>query len=112
MYWEGTRPFLDPPLPSGLFPCTISFQWRIQDFPEGGAPTPIIAIIFLFFSENCVKMKKFEPPREGWRSWWPLGSGNAFVYSLHVLLAIITKYGAPAGKLPLLLPTANQVAGR
>ena len=37
-------------------------QWRIQDFPQGGAPTPKIAIIFQFFAENCMKMKEFGPP--------------------------------------------------
>ena len=31
---------------------------RIQDFPQGGAPTPKIAIIFQFFAENCMKMKE------------------------------------------------------
>ena len=37
-------------------------QWRIQDFPQGGAPTPKIAIIFQIFDENCMKMKEFGPP--------------------------------------------------
>ena len=36
-------------------------QWRIQDFPKGGAPTPKIAIIFQNFAENCMKMKEFGP---------------------------------------------------
>ena len=27
-------------------------QWQIQDFPQGGAPTPKIAIIFQIFAEN------------------------------------------------------------
>ena len=34
-------------------------QWRIQDFPQGGAPTPKIAIIFQIFVKNCMKMKEF-----------------------------------------------------
>ena len=34
-------------------------QWWIQDFPQGGAPTPKIAIIFQIFAENCMKMKEF-----------------------------------------------------
>ena len=34
-------------------------QWRIQDFPEGGAPTDKSAIILQFFAENCMKMKEF-----------------------------------------------------
>ena len=37
------------------------YQWRIQDFPRGGAPTPKIAIIFHIFAENCMKMKEFGP---------------------------------------------------
>ena len=39
-----------------------TLQWRIQDFPRGGAPTPESAIIFQFFAENCMKMKEFGPP--------------------------------------------------
>ena len=30
----------------------IPLQWRIQDFPEGGAPTPKSANIFQFFSRK------------------------------------------------------------
>ena len=37
-------------------------QWRIQDFPQGGAPTLKIAFIFQNFAENCMKMKEFGPP--------------------------------------------------
>ena len=44
-------------------------RWRIQDFPEGGAPTPKSVIIFQFFAENCMKMKEFGPP--GGRPWPP-----------------------------------------
>ena len=40
----------------------LNDQWRIQDFPQGGAPTPKIAIIFQIFAENCMKMKEFGPP--------------------------------------------------
>ena len=54
-------------------------QWRIQDFPEGGAPTPKSAIIFQFFAENCMKMKEFGPPRRGARPWRPLGSANGLL---------------------------------
>ena len=38
-----------------------STQWRIQDFAQGGAPTPKIAIIFQIFAKNCMKMKEFGP---------------------------------------------------
>ena len=43
-------------------PEGMTNQWRIQDFPPGGAPTPKIAIIFHIFVENCMKMKEFGPP--------------------------------------------------
>ena len=36
-------------------------QWRIQDFLQGGVPTPKIAIIFQIFAENYMKMKEFGP---------------------------------------------------
>ena len=39
----------------------LSIQWRIQDFPQGGAPTPKSVIIFQIFAENCMKMKEFGP---------------------------------------------------
>ena len=49
-----------------LLECILVYidcnQWRIQDFPQGGAPTPKSAIIFQFFAENCMKMKEFGPP--------------------------------------------------
>ena len=41
-------------------------QWRIQDFPEGDAPTPKVVVLSyyfaIFFTENCMKMKEFGPP--------------------------------------------------
>ena len=52
--------------------CTnMTDQWQIQDFPQGGAPTPKIAIIFHIFTENCMKMKEFGPPGGGARPWRP-----------------------------------------
>ena len=48
------------------------YQWRMQDFPQGGAPTPKIAIIFQIFAKNCMKMKEFGPPGGGGaRPWRP-----------------------------------------
>ena len=47
-------------------------QWRIQDFPERGAPTPKVGAN-LFFAENCMKMEEFGS-RDA-----PHGSGNALV---------------------------------
>ena len=37
-------------------------QWRIHDFPEGGAPTPKILLFCEYFAENCMKMNEFGPP--------------------------------------------------
>ena len=50
--------------------CFVINQWRIQDSPQGGAPTPKIAIIFQIFAENCMKMKEFGPGG-GPRPWRP-----------------------------------------
>ena len=37
-----------------------NFQWRIQDFPGGGAaPIPKLGLFCKFFAENCMKMKEF-----------------------------------------------------
>ena len=49
----------------------MPIQWRIQDFPQGGAPTPKNAIIFQFFAKNCMKMKEFGPQGGGARPWRP-----------------------------------------
>ena len=39
-----------------------SFQWRIQDFPDGGRGNPDSGAktyyLASFFAENCMKMKK------------------------------------------------------
>ena len=46
----------------GLKPDIGQYQWRIQNFPEGGAPTPKgwrQLIIWPIFPENCMKMKNF-----------------------------------------------------
>ena len=45
-------------------------QWRIQDFPEEGAPTPggRQPMILSIFAENCMKMKKFWPGGGGGRT--------------------------------------------
>ena len=51
-------------------------QWRIQDFPQGGAPTPKIAIIFQIFAKNCMKMKEFGPPGGARVPGAPLRSAN------------------------------------
>ena len=54
----------------------VNIQWRIQDFPQDGEPTPKIAIIFQIFAENCVKMKEFGPPGGRASLAAPLGSAN------------------------------------
>ena len=44
-------------------PNTSTYQWRIQDFPQGGANF-LSGCANLFFAENCMKMKEFGPPGE------------------------------------------------
>ena len=39
----------------------ILIQWLIQDFLQGGAPTPRLGLFCKFFAENCMKMKEFGP---------------------------------------------------
>ena len=69
--------------------CCISFQWRIQDFPQGGgAPTPKIAIIFHIFAENCMKMKEFGPPGGGARPWRPPWNPPMVLYPLNAVLHV------------------------
>ena len=48
-------------------------QWRIQDFPQEGAPTRKNLLFSRFFAENCMKMKEFGPPGGGGgaRPWRP-----------------------------------------
>ena len=58
------------------FLCDNQNQWRIQDFPQRGAPTPKIAIIFQIFAKNCMKMKEFGPPRGARVPGAPLRSAN------------------------------------
>ena len=56
----------------------MSRQWRIQDFPEEGAPTAKVgvpAIILANFSKNCMKMKETGPT--GACPWCLPGSANA-----------------------------------
>ena len=45
-------------------------------FPQGGAPTPKIAIIFQIFAKNCMKMKEFGPPGGARVPGAPLRSAN------------------------------------
>ena len=52
----------------GLCPSMHHRQWRIQDFPQGGAPTPKSAIIFQFFGQKL---------HENERIWTPGGGGGA-----------------------------------
>ena len=72
-YWKSLN-IKDIPKSTGNF--LIQCQCRIQDFPEGGAPTPKRAIIFHFFPENCMKMKEFGP---GGVPGVPLGSANVHI---------------------------------
>ena len=79
----------------GMYPyCT---QWRIQDFPQGGAPTPKIAIIFHIFAENCMKMKEFGPPGGGARvPGAPLGSANG-TNKINSKITVCVKRGTQVG---------------
>ena len=43
----------------------MGFQWRIEDFPDVGTPTPKLELFGKFFAENCTKMKEFGPPGGG-----------------------------------------------
>ena len=44
----------------GVIANNNKLQWRIQDFPQGGAPTPKFAIIFQIFAESCMKIYENE----------------------------------------------------
>ena len=57
--------------PTGMHSCCYKShigQWRIQDFPEEGAPTHKVGLFCKPFAENCMKNKKIGPPwiRQCW----------------------------------------------
>ena len=64
------------------FEILIIYQWRIQDFPQGGAPIPKLGLFCQFFAENCMKMKEFGPPG-GARvpGAPPLRSANVYIFT-------------------------------
>ena len=78
-------------------------QWQIQDFTEGGTPTPKSAYYFsFFFAENCMKMKELGPP--GSRpARPPLGSVNALLSQFDIYLTELTCHGLIRGSLKCLL---------
>ena len=43
----------------------LQLQWRIQDFPEEGAPTLKEAIIWLFFSKKLHEIERVWTPGGG-----------------------------------------------
>ena len=47
-------------LPYIKYNCAV--QWRIQDFPEAGAPIPKLVLFCKFFAKNCKKMKELGSP--------------------------------------------------
>ena len=51
-------------LPYIKYNCAV--QWRIQDFPEAGAPIPKLVLFCKFFAKNCMKMKEFDPRERPW----------------------------------------------
>ena len=69
-----------------------TYQWRIQDFSEEGAPTPQGGrqhTILLNFPKNCMKLKEFGPPEGGRRVSLapPLRSATAYVHTMESLSA-------------------------
>ena len=59
----------------------VTYQWRIQDFPQGGRQLPKVLLFFNFLPKNCMKMKEFGPPGGGRASLAPpLGSANAYCW--------------------------------
>ena len=62
------------PSVNGSSEDSLCSQWRIQDFPEEGAPTPrgCQHTILPNFPKNCMKLKEFGPPGRGARPSPPL----------------------------------------
>ena len=108
-------------LPLSAFAWTVwnHLQWRIQDFPQGGAPTPKSAIIFQIF---CRK------PQENYWIWtpggWsrvpgtPLGSANGlnmimlgFLYSDVQVEQVGTCWGRGLGTVCLYVEGARGGGG-
>ena len=57
-----------------------TIQWRIQDFPEEGAPTPQVGcqhMILPYFPKNCMKLEEFGPHGGARPSHPPLRSATA-----------------------------------
>ena len=62
-------------------------QWRIQDFPEEGAPTPKSAIILQFFCQKPHENERIWTPRGGARvPGAPLRSANVMVQNLKLYI--------------------------
>ena len=65
----GSKEYCAPPQKKCPFISAIVFhQWRIQDFPEVGAPTlrgGAPTYDFANFSQKCMKLKEFGPPWGG-----------------------------------------------
>ena len=69
-------------------------QWRIQDFPEGGAPTPKNAIIFQFFYRKLHENERIWTPGGARVPGAPLGSANA---NFHFTNGSFTLHGKSNG---------------
>ena len=54
-----------------------TYQWRIQDFPQGGRQLPKVLLFFNFLPKTAWKWKNLDP-RGGGRA-PPLGSANAYL---------------------------------
>ena len=56
----------------------IGLQWRIQDFPEGGA-TPKVGVLTYYCEKKCQKLDEKERIWTQKRPWCPPWSTNAIL---------------------------------
>ena len=50
---------------------TETYQWRIQDFPQGGRQLPKLLLFFTFLPKTAWKWKNLDPQGGGARPWRP-----------------------------------------
>ena len=68
------------------FIVDIDIQWRIQDFPEEGAPTLKEAIIWPFFSQKLHEIERIWTPPGGAHPWRPLPLRSANDIDLYKII--------------------------
>ena len=85
--WEGN--IFSVCLPVSQSAHEQGLQWRIQDFPEVGVPSPRwmwkVIIWPIFFQKNCMKLKDFGPQGVAC-PWHPLRSAS----DLHVTVPMMS----------------------